>query len=367
MNFSQIFSILWPIQFILLWAMYIFHYVLVFLGMPDGPGLAWVLSIVLLTLFVRTCMLPLYHKQLRAQSKMQEIQPKLQAIQKKYKNKKDTASKQKMSRETMALYQEHNANPMGSCLPLIVQGPVLMALYWSLTALGGIRNGTHDIIGPITKEIAGQIEESALFGAKISDTLSTAGITTETKVIIIVFIAIMCITMFSTQFMMMIFNMPQATKEGQQYKMQRMMIFGMPLFYIFIGGSMPLGVLLYWVPSNIYLLCQQLWQIRRHPAFGSKAWERKKKRDEKRNVEKGLNPDGTDPNLPPEKQPKKPQRAQPMSSRRAKKKGMKKAAVVETDEELKQGDIVIIDGKKRRVKSIKEIKKTEEEREQKNE
>lgn len=94
-------------------------------------------AIVLFTVLVRLCMLPLVIKQQKSMAHMQKIQPALQELQKKYQYDKD-----KLNEETVKLYQQHKINPMSSCLPLIIQMPVLFAVY------GVIQNPATYILQP---------------------------------------------------------------------------------------------------------------------------------------------------------------------------------------------------------------------------
>ena len=116
------------------------------MGLWDGllSGLGAVLSflysvipsygvaIILLTIFVRLLLLPLTIKQTRSMQAMQQIQPKVKELQRKYKG-----NRQKMNEELMKLYKEHQVNPLGGCLPLLLQLPVFFALYRVLTGGGG--------------------------------------------------------------------------------------------------------------------------------------------------------------------------------------------------------------------------------------
>ncbi len=86
------------------------------------------LAIIVFTLIVKVVLLPLTLKQYKSTQKMQEIQPKIQEIQKRYKN-----DKEKLNQELMKVYQENKVNPAGGCLPLIVQMPILISLYWVIT------------------------------------------------------------------------------------------------------------------------------------------------------------------------------------------------------------------------------------------
>ena len=99
--------ILHPFAWALAWLWVWIHDFLVLLGMSSGSGMAWVLSIVLLTILVRIAIIPLFLKQIRSSRAMQAIQPEMRKIQEKYKGKKDQVSRQKMMEETQALQRKH--------------------------------------------------------------------------------------------------------------------------------------------------------------------------------------------------------------------------------------------------------------------
>ncbi len=83
------------------------------------------IAIILLTIVIQFLLLPLYNKQIKGQKDMKEIQPKMKKIQKKYKD-----DKEKQSKELMKLYQEEGVNPLGGCLPLLIQFPIFIAVYY---------------------------------------------------------------------------------------------------------------------------------------------------------------------------------------------------------------------------------------------
>jgi YidC/Oxa1 family membrane protein insertase len=306
-------TILSPIQIILAWIMNIWHEGLVLVGMPRGSGTAWILAIMLMTVTIKVCLLPLLLKQIHATRRMQGLQPQLQAIQKKYKGKKDQDSKMKMSQETMALYKAHNANPASSCLPMLFQGPILFSLYWMLRDLGQISTGAKDAFGPIDATAANDIENSWFFGAKLSQVLSSPDITTAGQVTIWCVIAFMCVAMFLSQNLNIRVNMPEASKDNPQFKSQKIMAMVFPLMYIFMGQAIPMGVLVYWIISNFWQLGQTVFQILYIPTPGSKAADWKETRDEKSNLKKGILP--PEPEIIPAAQ-----RVQPVGKSRAKKK-----------------------------------------------
>lgn len=88
------------------------------------------ISIILFTLLVRFALLPLNYKQQKSMYIMQKIQPEMKKIQDKYKNSKDPEAPRKMQMEMSKLYQKHNCNPFGGCLPLLLQLPILFALFY---------------------------------------------------------------------------------------------------------------------------------------------------------------------------------------------------------------------------------------------
>ena len=99
------------------------------IGITDA-GLAYVLAIAALTLLIKIVLLPLNIKQMKSQAAMQEIQPELKKLQDKYKN-----DPQKQQAEMMKLYKDHNVSPFSGCLPLLIQMPILFALYWVFQAI----------------------------------------------------------------------------------------------------------------------------------------------------------------------------------------------------------------------------------------
>ena len=106
-------TLLWPLKVAVAWVMVTIHKALILVGFPDGPGIAWVLSIIGLTIVVRLLIMPLFVKQIRASRGMQLLQPEMKALQAKYKGKKDPESRQRMNEEMMALYRKHGDQSHG--------------------------------------------------------------------------------------------------------------------------------------------------------------------------------------------------------------------------------------------------------------
>src|SRR5690606_36156131 len=124
---------LYSIEWAVAWLMVKLHALLSVFMDPDS-GLTWVLSIVGLTVVVRTLIILLFVRQNRASRAMQRVSPALQAVQKKDKGKTDQESRQKMAEETMAIYNEAGASPSSSCLPMLLQMPIFFGLFRVLFA-----------------------------------------------------------------------------------------------------------------------------------------------------------------------------------------------------------------------------------------
>ncbi|WP_140445347.1 MULTISPECIES: membrane protein insertase YidC [unclassified Bifidobacterium] len=277
------YKILTPIEWLMTQIMNIFHEFLS-LFMPR-IGVSWVLSIIFLVLVVHACIFPIYYKQMKSMRKMQAIQPKMMRIQNKYKGKTDQASKEAMSREMMKLYQDNDANPAGSCLPLLVQGPVFMCMFYTLSAIPFIARGKRAALGAFDVATAKEFAQSKVFGlVSVTDIFGTADITG--KVIIGVFVVLMIACMVFMQWINMKKNMNPATMTGQAATMQKTMLWIFPLMYVFSGATMPFAVLVYWLTNNVCNLLRTFWQMYAFPTPGSPAADAKEIRDHKRENER---------------------------------------------------------------------------------
>lgn len=285
-------GLLMPLKVAEAWVMVTIHKLLVAIGMSDGPGPAWVLSIVGLTVAVRVLIMPLFVKQIRSSRGMQAMQPELRALQNKYKGKKDPASQERMREEMMALYRKHGTNPLSSCLPMLIQIPIFFALFRVLARLQEIANSAgsaHPVkIGPLTPALAADVQASSLFGAPLSSSFMN-GSSATVKIVTMVLIVLMTATQFYTMHQLTMKNMPKSVTESDNPAMrsQRMVMYGMPLIFFITGPQFQVGVLIYWLVSNVWTMGQQWWTIRNMPAVGSEAY---KKRQERRR-RKGLPPD----------------------------------------------------------------------------
>jgi YidC/Oxa1 family membrane protein insertase len=221
---------------------------------------------------------------------MQMMQPELQAIQKKYKGKSDPASREALSRETMALYRKHGTNPFASCLPILLQSPIFFALFRVLNHLPQIADGDKGAIGPINAGVAHDIETSQIFGAQLSDVFRTAD-GTNAKIAAAILIVAMCATTFFTQRQLTMKNMPQSALQGPMAQTQKLMLWGYPVIFAISGINFPIGVLVYWTTTNLWSMGQQFYTIKRMPAPGSEAERIYKQKKAERDRAKGLIPE----------------------------------------------------------------------------
>src|ERR687885_1582633 len=265
--FDWFFTLLIPLEYAVAFLMVAFHTALTAVGMPAASGWTWALSIVGLVVVIRILLIPLFVKQIRASRQMQLIQPQMKKIQEKYKGKSDVASKQAMQQETMALYRESGTNPLASCLPILLQAPIFFALFRVLNQY--VRHS--QAIGPLTAKLASEADNSTIFGATLSSTFMTSGSSVSTKVITVVLIILMSASTFTTQRQLMMKNMPASALDNPFAKQQKLLLYVLPLVFAVSGVNFPIGVLLYWLTTNVWSMGQQFYVIRRMPAPGSPA------------------------------------------------------------------------------------------------
>ena len=240
-------------------------------------GWTWALSIVSLTIVIRVALIPLFVKQIKSSRQMQILQPKVRELQKKYGH-----DREKLGQETMKLYREHNANPLSSCLPLLLQMPIFLALFRVLDgAARGVARGHWLEIHP---ELLSSLQNATIFGAPISSTFMRASAlgaaAMNVRIVTVVLILAMTATLFITQLQLMRKNMPPDAMTGPFAQQQKMMLYIFPVIFAVGGINFPIGVLIYWLTSNLWTMGQQFYVIRRNPAPGTpafEAWEARRK------------------------------------------------------------------------------------------
>ena len=281
-------TLLQPIMIAVAWIMVGVHDLLTNLGLGADSGVTWTLSIVALVIIMRALLIPLFVKQIRSARAMQMLSPELQALQKKYKGRNDPASREAMTRETMALYQKHGTNPFSSCLPVLAQSPIFFALFRLLNNLDDIAAGTYPTIGPMDVPTAGSIENAEVFGAKISSFFFQADASTSVKVVTVALIVAMSVTTFTTQKQLTQKNMPATALQGPMAQQQKMLLYALPIIFAVSGVNFPIGVLIYWTTTNLWSMGQQFYVIRRNPTPGSEAERRLKERRAKKAAKHGV-------------------------------------------------------------------------------
>ncbi|MFB4168757.1 YidC family membrane integrase SpoIIIJ [Virgibacillus sp. JSM 102003] len=180
------------------------------------------LAIVIVTIIVRLVLLPLNVKQLKSSKAMQDIQPELKEIQKKY-SSKDAKTQQQLQQETMALFQKHGVNPLAGCLPIFVQMPILIAIYHAIMRTEAIQ--THTFLWF-------QLGEADPFFIL---PIVAGGAT------------------FLQQKLMM------AGSPASQNPQMMVMLYVMPIMITVFAMFFPSALALYWVVGNIFMVAQTLF------------------------------------------------------------------------------------------------------------
>jgi len=197
--------------------------------------------ILLVTLIIKIVLYPLTKKSIKAQKELSELQPKLEAIKKTHKG-----DQQAIAQETMKIYKEHKVNPFGSCLPLLVQLPIFLALYWVFQA--GLTSNNFDLLYPFIKN-PGTLNTMTLGFLDLA----------KPNVILAVLAGL---TQFWQAKMMLTKRPPKAAGEGGKDEdmatmMNKQMLYFMPALTVFIGMSFPGGLALYWIFSTLFTIAQQ--------------------------------------------------------------------------------------------------------------
>lgn len=312
-------TILWPIKWAIEAILVAFHWLLESAGMNPDAGLTWVLSITGLVLVVRAALIPIFVRQIKNQRRMLEVAPQLKKIQDKYKGKKDQFSREAMSRETMELYKKTGTNPLSSCLPLLLQMPIFFGLFSVLNDAQN-PNVAHGV-GLLDADLSRSFGESSLFGiAPLHLAISTAGGNVAVIVIASIMVVLMTGSQFITQLQIMSKNQSAEMKASPMYRQQRILLYVLPLVFAFSGFTFPLGVMFYWLVSNFWTMGQQFLVIRNMPTPGSEAALAREARLTKRRQRKGVVEETPEGGTTMVAEPVKPQRQQPVSKSRAKKK-----------------------------------------------
>lgn len=275
-----------------------------FVAFPIGKTLKFIydvfafenygVAIILLTVIIRALMLPLYIKQYQSASEMGEIQPQIQEIQKKYKD-----DKEKLNEEMMKLYQENKVNPAGGCLPLLIQMPILFALYYVISQpLKYMVGKSQEVIGqlfqkiPVGPDRIPNMQDLSIinyFGQHADELANVSRLLKPEELLNMDFLGInlgviptwnlfklldpttgkqslmlLLIPVLSavTTYISIKFSMQPSPKTGDdqiQASMQKNMTFVYPLISGFIAFTVPAGLGLYWIVGNVLQVAQQMF------------------------------------------------------------------------------------------------------------
>ncbi|MCL7426218.1 membrane protein insertase YidC [Streptomyces sp. YS415] len=234
----------------------------------EDTGWAWGLSIVSLVILIRICLIPLFVKQIKATRAMQTLQPEMKKIQERYKN-----DKQRQSEEMMKLYKETGTNPLSSCLPILAQSPFFFALYHVLNSIAN-----NDTIGAINQGLLDSAQKAHIFGAPLaakftdssSDVAALDASLTTVRIVTAVMIVLMSASQFYTQRQLMTKNVDTTVKTPFMQQ-QKMLLYIFPVMFAVFGINFPVGVLVYWLTTNVWTMGQQMYVIHNNPTPGSKA------------------------------------------------------------------------------------------------
>jgi YidC/Oxa1 family membrane protein insertase len=268
--------IYYPVSFIL-WAWHKL-FSLVLTGDGWAGGIAWTLSVVFLVFTLRAILYKPFVSQVRSMRKMQEFQPELQKLRKKYAN-----DKQKQATEMQRLQKEHGVNPVAGCLPVLVQVPVFIGLFHVLRSFGPVNDrGVPVNVDGVSirtenyffdQEGVLSFNNASLFGAKLGswitqgpDLLAKAG--TDLTSMIIVMIPLMIAAGIFTHITAR-HSVARQVASGQGMDnpqtaiMQKLMLYVFPIGVVVGAPFLPLAVLIYWVANNLWTLGQQYIVYRR--------------------------------------------------------------------------------------------------------
>ncbi len=261
-------ALLNPLNIVVAWVIMRIH---AGLGALFGAssGLAWGLSIAILVIIIRLCLVPLFVKQVHAQRKMAQHAPHLQELRKKYKG-----DKQRLNEETMKFYKENGVNPLAGCLPMIPQMIVFFSLFSVLRFIADWKPGGKLNYG-FTESVVRSAQQAKIFGVHLDDKLLFAHPSPPFRVAIV--IALTVVVSATTTFM----TVRQSAKRGLMQtgtmdpdnpmaQSQKYMQYIVPFFSL-TGLYWQYGLVLYWVTTNVWTLGQQYFMFRNWEPIGAAA------------------------------------------------------------------------------------------------
>ena len=289
MVFSLLSAANWPIVGQLCWLLgkvMNFIYTILDSALPGDNGLVG-LSIILYTIFVYTLMIPLTIKQQRSQKMTSVMNPELQAIQKKYRNKKDQASMMKQQEEMQQVYDKYGTSMMGGCLPLLVQFPLLLALYPVIYNIQGYVPAIKDAPATVNRFLT--IPDLTIAPITMIKNSGDYGIAPALVIITAILLPVLSgATQYLSVKISQAISGQELDKDNPMASTMNTMNVTMPLFSVFMVFSLPTGIGLYWVVSAVVRIIQQVI-INKHLAKISveELIERNKEKAEKKRQKRG--------------------------------------------------------------------------------
>jgi YidC/Oxa1 family membrane protein insertase len=299
--------IYYPVSFIL----WVWHEAFSFVFGDTGwaGGIAWALSVMFLVFTLRAILYKPFVAQVRSMRKMQEFQPEIAKLRKKYAN-----DRQKQAEEMQKLQKEHGVNPVAGCLPVLVQVPVFIGLFHVLREFGPY-NGDGSVRTEnyfFDKAGVDSFNNASLFGAKLGswvvqgeEALQAAG--TSITAMLIVMIPLMIAAGIFTHITARhsVARQTAAQAENPQTAiMNKVMLYLFPVGVVVGAPFLPLAVLLYWVSNNLWTLGQQWVVYRRIAVEEAEAAEQKTVTQQARAPKPGQKPVRPEPTVELEKKPK---------------------------------------------------------------
>ena len=210
-------------------------------GYNSLPGHDIGVVIVVLTILVRLLLAPTMHKQIKSQHAIARLQPKLEELKEKHKDNKEA-----QARAVMDLYKEHNVNPFASCLPLLLQLPILIALYQVFNkALHGNLDGLYRVV----------------YNPGVIDPMFLGVVNLANPNIILAILA-GGLQFWQARMMQAKSTTKPTDASAQMIQMQTMYL--LPLVSIFIAWRLPAGLPLYWIVTTLFAIAQQYYVTKRH-------------------------------------------------------------------------------------------------------
>jgi YidC/Oxa1 family membrane protein insertase len=249
--------IYYPVSFILWCWHWVFGHIF-----GESSGIAWALSVVFLVFTLRALLFKPFVGQVRSMRKMQEFAPEMQKIKKKYPN-----DRQRQAAEMQKLQSEHGVNPLGGCLPMLVQIPVFIGLFHVLRSF---KPGWGEVYFFDAKGVESFVN-AKLFGANLSTFITMpadqlALFHTERLAVILVAVPMMIVASIATHFTARhsVARQTQAATDNPQTAiMNKLTLYIFPLGVLVGGLFFPIAILLYWLSNNGWTLAQQHFVYRR--------------------------------------------------------------------------------------------------------